>query len=122
MTSEGSVTVRQGRWKGWRPVRASLGSGLLSGICCFGGAIATAAGLGAAGFFGTLMDRYQLYFILAGVAVMVLWLARQVRRSGTSPRDGRAVARVIGRHALVMVVVYAVTLGIAMSVAQLVTT
>jgi hypothetical protein len=120
-TQDGSVTARPRR-AAWRPVRASFGSGLLSGICCVGGAIATAAGLGVAGFFGTLMDRYQLYFILAGVVVMVLWLARQLNRSGISPRDVRAAARLIGKHALVMGVVYAVTLGIAMGVARLVTT
>ncbi|MGH3677242.1 MAG: hypothetical protein ACRDU5_16165 [Mycobacterium sp.] len=37
------------RWMDPRSLRASLGSGLLGGVCCIGAAIATAAGLGAAG-------------------------------------------------------------------------
>lgn len=119
-TSEDAVPVRGSGRKAWRPVRASLGSGLLSSICCIGGAIATAAGLGAAGFFGSLMQRYQLYFVLGGVAVMVVWLALRLRRSGTSPHDLRSVVRVIGRPALVMAIVYAATLGIAMGVQQLI--
>jgi hypothetical protein len=55
------------RWRRWtdlQSLRASLGSGLLGGLCCIAAAITTAAGLGAAGFFTTLMTRYQLYFIL----------------------------------------------------------
>lgn len=54
---------------GWRPwtdsraLRASLGSGLLGGLCAITAAITTAAGLGAAGFFPTAMDRYQIYFL-----------------------------------------------------------
>lgn len=122
VTSEGAETVRGRGWGAWRSARASLGSGLLSGVCCIGGAVATAVGLGAAGFFGALMERYQLYFVLAGVAMMLLWLARRLRRTGTSPRDFRAVMRVIGKPALVMAVVYGLTLGIAMGVAELVTT
>jgi membrane protein implicated in regulation of membrane protease activity len=99
-----------------------LSSRLLSGVCCIGGLVATAMGLGAAGFFGALMERYQLYFVLAGVAVMLLWLARRLRRTGTSPRDFRAVVRVLGRPALVMAVVYGLSLGIATGVVELVTT
>ena len=109
------------RWTDIRSLRASLGSGLLGGLCCITAAITTAAGLGAAGFFTTLMERYQLYFILGSVAVMALWLFRQLRRQGISLRDGRAVLRAVGRHAIVMGVVYAVTLGIAMAAAQLFT-
>ena len=50
------------RWRRWtdlQSLRASLGSGLLGGLCCIAAAITTAAGLGAAGFFTTLMDRYE---------------------------------------------------------------
>ena len=54
-------TPRWRRWTDLRSVRASLGSGLLGGVCCIASAITAAAGLGAAGFFTTLMDRYQLY-------------------------------------------------------------
>jgi hypothetical protein len=105
----------------WRFVRASLGSGLLGGICCIGAAVATAAGLGVAGSLTAVMESYQLYFILASVAVMGLWLVRHLRWRAISPLDLRAAARVVGRHALVMGMVYAVTLGVAMGIAQLTT-
>ena len=114
---------RAPRWRRWtdpRSLRASLGSGLLGGLCCIAAAITTAAGLGAAGFFTTLMDRYQLYFILGSVAIMALWLIRHLRRQGISLHDGRAVLRIIGRQAIVMAIVYAVTLAIAMAAAQLI--
>jgi hypothetical protein len=94
---------------------------VLGGLCCIAAAITTAAGLGAAGFITTMMHRYQLYFILVSLAIMTLWLLRHLRRQGISPLDLRAVLRAVGRHAIVMGVVYATTLGIAMAVAQLVT-
>jgi uncharacterized membrane protein len=111
------------RWRRWtdpRSLRASLGSGLLGGLCCIAAAITTAAGLGAAGFFTTLMTRYQLYFIVVSLAVMALWLFRHLRRQGISPRDGRAVLRTVGRNAIVMAIVYIITLGLAMAAAQLI--
>jgi hypothetical protein len=111
------------RWRRWtdrQSLRASLGSGLLGGLCCIAAAIATAAGLGAAGFFTTLMNRYQLYFILVSLAVMALWLFRHLRRQGISSRDGRAVLRTLGRQAIVMAIVYVITLGVAMAAAQLI--
>jgi hypothetical protein len=113
-------TPRWRRWTDLRSLRASLGSGLLGGACCIASAIATVAGLGAAGFFTTLMDRYQLYFILGSVAVMALWLLRHLRRQGISPLDFRDVARTVGRQAIVMGVVYIITLGVAMAAVQLV--
>jgi hypothetical protein len=114
-------TPRWQRWTDLRSLRAGLGSGVLGGVCCVASAIATAAGLGAAGFFTTLMDRFQLYFILGSVAIMALWLLRHLRRQGISPLDFRAVGRTVGRQAIVMGVVYIITLGIAMAAVQLVT-
>lgn len=116
-----SPTPRWRRWTDLRSLRASLGSGLLGGLCCITAAITTAAGLGAAGFFTTLMDRYQLYFILGSIAIMAMWLLHHLRRQGISPLDFRAVVRTVGRHAIVMGVVYAVTLVIAVAIAQLFT-
>jgi hypothetical protein len=52
---------------------------------------------------------------------MALWLLRHLKRQGFSPQDLRAAASVIGRHTLIMGIVYAVTLGIALAVAALVT-
>jgi hypothetical protein len=114
---------RAPRWRRWtdpQSLRASLGSGLLGGLCCIAAAITTAAGLGAAGFFTMLMDRYQLYFVLGSVAIMALWLFRHLRRQGISPRDGRAALRTVGRQAIVMAIVYVVTLGVAMAATQLI--
>jgi hypothetical protein len=114
---------RAPRWRRWtdpQSLRASLGSGLLGGLCCIAAAITTATGLGAAGFFTTAMNRYQPYFILVSLAVMALWLFRHVRRQGISPRAGRAVLRTVGRHAIVMAIVYLITLGVAMAATQLI--
>ncbi len=91
------------RWRRWtdlQSLRASLGSGLLGGLCCIAAA-STTAGLGAAGFFSTLMNRYEPYFILVSLAGMALWLFRHLRRRGISPRDVRAVLRTVGRLAIV---------------------
>lgn len=89
-------------------------------MCSIGAAVTTAAALGAAGFFTTLMDRYQIYFILASIALMLLWLARQLRRHGTSLKSLRAIGSAVGIHALVMGVVYAATVGLTLGVAQLI--
>lgn len=112
-----------GRWRRWaspQSLRAGLGSGLLGGVCCIGAAVTTAAALGTAGFFTTLMDRYQVYFILASIALMVLWLARQLRRQGASLKSLRAIGSAVGKQAMVMGVVYAATLGLTLGVAQLI--
>jgi hypothetical protein len=114
-------TPRWRRWTDLRSLRASLGSGLLGGVCCIASAITTATGLGAAGFFTTLMDRFQLYFIIGSVAIMALWSLRHLRRQSISPLDFRAVTRTVGRQAIVMGVVYTITLGIAMAAVQLAT-
>lgn len=101
-----------------RFLRAGLGSGLLGGVCCLGSALAIGAGVGGLSFFSTWMERYQVYFVVASVLVMVLWLVRQARRHA---RGGfLAFARVIWRQLLVMGAVYAVTLGIAMAVVEIV--
>jgi hypothetical protein len=78
-------TPRWQRWTDLRSLRASLGSGLLGGVCCIASAITSAAGLGAVGSFTTLMDRYQLYFIIGSAAIMALWLLRHLRRQGNGP-------------------------------------
>jgi len=120
-TASPARTLRRPGWTDPHSLRASVGSGLVGGVCCIAAAITTAAGLGAAGFFTTLMDSYQPYFILGSFALMALWLVRYLRRQGISPLNFRAALRTVGRHALVMGVVYLLTLGIAMAVAQLVT-
>jgi hypothetical protein len=91
-----------------RSTRTGLLSGLVGGICCLGSALALATGLGALSFFQMWMDRYQVYFVLASVSLMVLatvWIGRRVGLRGAR--------RMLVRHAAVMVVVYAVTFGTA---------
>lgn len=97
---------------------AGLGSGLLGGVCCLGSALAIGASIGGLSFFGTWMDRYQIYFIVASALVMVLWMVRQVRRHTRGRGRGALATFVRGtwRQLVVMGAVYAVTLGIAMAV------
>jgi hypothetical protein len=101
-----------------RFLRAGLGSGLLGGVCCIGSAIAIGAGLGGLSFFSTWMERYQLYFALAGLTVMTIWLTRQIRRYGAG-RGISIVLRSMARQLVVMGVVFLVTLGIAMTLSQI---
>lgn len=100
---------------GKRSVTSGLGSGLLGSFCCVAGGITTAAGLGAAGFFATLMDHYQPYFIIASVLVMATMLIRSARRLPGGWRDRRALARMLRRNALAMGVVYLATLGASLA-------
>jgi hypothetical protein len=91
-----------------RSTRTGLLSGLVGGICCLGSALALATGLGALSFFQMWMDSYQVYFILASVSLMVLatvWILRQVGL--------RRARRMLVRHGVVMVMMYAVTFGTA---------
>src|SRR6266536_2070847 len=68
------------------------GSGLLGGICCIGSAIAVGLGVSAISFFGAWMDRYQIYFILVSVALMILLLVNWARSTGVRPTGWTAVA------------------------------
>jgi hypothetical protein len=96
---------------------AGLGSGLLGGVCCFGSALAIGASIGGLSFFSTWMERYQIYFVLASVLVMALWLVRQVRRARTNGAStAKAFLRGARRQLVVMGAVYLVTLGLAMAV------
>jgi hypothetical protein len=44
--------------------------------------------VGGATFLGTLMDRYQVYFILASVGFVGLWLVWSALRDLSSRRAG----------------------------------
>lgn len=101
------------QWLDARFVYAGGLTGFLGGLCCIGGAIAMATGLGALSFFSTLSEHYTPYFIAASVAVMLLWLARQAAVFGFSKSGLRRGAAAIGRQTLVMGVIYGVTLGLA---------
>ena len=113
--------VRSGRdWLDRRFLWAGGLTGVLGGLCCIGGAIALATGLGALSFFSTLSDRYTPYFIAGSAAVMLLWLARQTARFGFSRSGLRRAASGIGRQTVVMGLVYGVTLGLAVGAMSLV--
>jgi hypothetical protein len=101
---------------------AGLGSGLLGGVCCIGSAVAVGAGISGLSFFSTWLELYQPYFIAASMLVMALWLVRQVRRHARGGGRGALAAFFRGtwRQLVVMAVVYAVTLGIAMAVVNVV--
>lgn len=99
--------------------RRGVLSGALGGFCCFAGAIATGLGMGGAGFFGTLMGRYQPLFLAASVLAMCLWVSRAITRARREGRGLRAAALTIARPAAVMVVVWGVTLMVAMTMARI---
>lgn len=103
--------------RGWvdrRFLGVGVGSGFLGGICCIGGAIAVGLGVSGLSFFGAWMERYQIYFIVGSAALMILWLARVARPYGFSRRGIRRAGRALGRHALVMGIIYSATLGLTM--------
>jgi hypothetical protein len=89
-------------------------SGLVGGLCCIAGAAAVGLGLGGMSFFGTLMDRYQIYFLLASLALMGFWIVQMVMRSGFGSAGLRGVARAAARPVAVMGLTYAVTLIVAL--------
>jgi hypothetical protein len=94
------------------------GSGLLGGICCVGSAIAVGTGVGSLSFFTTWMRHYQVYLIIASIAVMAAWLLHLIRVNGAG-RGFAAAARGIWRHAAAMGAVYALTLLAAMAATRL---
>ncbi len=98
---------------------AGAGSGLLGGICCLGSAIAVGAGASGLSFFTTWMHRYQIYSILASIALMTIWVVRLIRRNGAG-RGMAAALRGLRWHAITMGAVYLLTLVAMMAVAALV--
>jgi len=106
-------------WIDRRFLGVGVSSGFLGGICCIGGAVAVGFGVSGLSFFGAWMERYQIQFIVGSAALMILWLARVAKPYGFS-RPGRVrAARVLGRHALVMGIIYTATLGLSMGTYRL---
>lgn len=95
------------------PATGGLLSGLLAGVCCVTGALAVGLGLGGATFITTVMDRYQVYFMLASLGLMAIMIARTIRRSGSGNRGIRAITRAVRRPVTMMVIVYGLTLVLA---------
>ncbi|HET8642949.1 MAG TPA: hypothetical protein VFM37_13505 [Pseudonocardiaceae bacterium] len=115
MTTTTLDAVKTGPPAGGRFARAGSLWGLLGAVCCVGNALAVATGLGALSFFGVWMDQYQVYFVLASLAAMAAVLTWMIRRLGL-----RSAKRVVLRHAVVMVVAYVVTLGVATMISGLI--
>ena len=100
---------------------AGLGAGLLGGVCCIGSAVAIGASVGGLSFFSTLMERYQIYFVIVSLLVMGLWLIRQIRRARAGGGStAKSFLRAGWRQLAVMGAVYLVTLGLAMGVVAVV--
>lgn len=94
-----------------------LGAGFLGGVCCIGSAVAVGASIGGLSFFTTLMDRYQIYFVLGSLLMMAFWLVRQIWRARAAGGSTvRAFLRTTWRQLVVMGIIYLVTLGVAMAV------
>jgi hypothetical protein len=110
------------RWFAPRVLGVGAGSGLLGGLCCIASAIAVGSGLGGLSVAGSLMDRYQPYFIAASMLMMAWWLLRTLRAMGRRPAGRGTVAVVagaVGRQLAPMGIVYAGTLLVTMAVSRL---
>ncbi len=95
---------------------AGLGAGLFGGVCCIGSAVAIGAGVSGLSFFSVLMERYQIYFVIASLLMMALWLFRQLRHARISGGStAKAFLRAVWRQLAVMGAVYFVTLGLAVA-------
>lgn len=109
-----SSTIGLRGWVNRRFLGVGVSSGFLGGICCIGGAVAIGLGVSGLSFFGAWMERYQIYFIVGSAALMILWLASVARPYGFSRQGIHRAGRALGRHALVMGIVYSATLGLSM--------
>lgn len=110
-----SLEPRSGR----RFVVRGFLSGVAGGVCCFVGAIAAGLGLGGVSLFGTLMDRYQPFFLVASLLLMGFWLSRAARGTAAAGGGVRGMVRAAGRPVLVMGVTWSMTLVVAMVAARL---
>lgn len=116
-TTDASRTTSTIGLRGWvnrRFLGGGVSSGFLGGICCIGGAVAVGLGVSGLSFFGAWMERYQIYFIVGSAALMTLWPASVARPYGFSRQGIHRAARALGRHALVMGIVYSATPGLSM--------
>ncbi len=98
-----------------------FGSGLLGGVCCLGAGIAVGAGVGGLSFLSTWAENYQVYFIVASLLAMALWLGRLVHRNARNGWRGavKVLVRGAGLQLVVMSAIYLGTLGFAMAVAAI---
>lgn len=81
--------------------------------------MAVGLGVGFLSFLGAWMERYQMYVVAGSAALMLLWLARVAKPYGFTKPGIREAGRALGRHALLMGIVYAVALGLTMGASAL---
>lgn len=108
-----------GSWFGRRAACAGGAGGLLGGVCCVAGAVALASGAGALSSLTTWQDRYGPYVIGGSIALMAGWLYLQVRGYGWSRRGLQRAGEVVGRQALMMGVIYGLTLAVTFAAMRL---
>jgi hypothetical protein len=60
-----------------------------------------------------------MYFIVGSAGLMALWLIAMAARYGLWPQNLGPAGRGLGKHAVVMRAVYALTLGIAKGMSRL---
>ena len=101
------------------PQRHSAGSGagcgLVGGACCVGGAVVKGVGIASVASVSSFVDSATPYFIGASIVLMLAWAFWMFRQVGFSPGQ---FAPVIVRHGVVMVAIYAATLGTTMLIAS----
>jgi len=102
------------RWVDRRFVKVGTCAGTLAGICCLGKAVTVSAGLAVSTVFGTLVDKYQVYFFLGGLGLLVLWLVWMLRPQWATVAGLGAALRGAARPAAVSFGTYFVTLGLTM--------
>jgi len=112
--------VRTGeRWFDRRFVKVGTCAGTLGGICCLGKAVTVSAGLGVSSFFATMVDNYQLYFVIGSLGLLAIWLLGMLRSQGVIARGLRGAFGGSARHALVSFGTYFVALGFTVGIMAL---
>lgn len=106
-------------WLDRRFVKIGTGAGALGGVCCLGKAVTLGAGLGISSFFGTMVDKYQLYFVVGSLALLALWLFRVIGTQGVTATGLRTAIRSSVPQAAVSFGAYFVTLGFTIGVMAL---
>lgn len=102
-------------WPQRHSAESGAGCGLVGGACCVGGAVAKGFGIASVASISSFVDIATPYFIGASLVLMLLWGVWMFRRTGFRLRT---FAPLVARHGVVMIAIYAVTLGTTMLIAS----
>lgn len=102
-------------WPQHHSAETGAGCGLVGGACCVGGAAAKGLGIASVASISSFVDVATPYFIGGSLALMLLWGFWVVRRTGFKLGT---FTPVMARHGVVMIAIYAVTLGATMLIAS----